>query len=433
MFGRLTFLTLSHILLDIPHIFNPAFFHMREHLFLKKFFIFWTSQAFSIFGSSVVGFALAWYLAKETGSATILTTAMLVNILPSVVLGPFIGPFIDRWNRKKIMIFSDLATALLTLALVVLFFTKTIQVWHVYVILAGRATGGAFQDPAMAASLAMIVPKTHLARANGFNTMLRGATNIVAPLTGAFLMEALDIQWVLAVDIITAVIAVGILFTLAIPQPPRQTLSAKPHIIEDMVQGFRYVASSRGLIMLLALIGIMSFFTAPGISLMPVFVTNYLGGEVVKLGWLQTARGVGVIAGGLVLGIWGGFSRRIVTVFTFIAVQAMAYIVFSFTTQDLFVMGLIMITATGVSGAFIGGPLNAIFQSVVARDVQGRFFALMSSITGAMMPVGLLVTGPLADAIGVRWTFLISGAAVMACAIAGSFSRNLMNLEDKKT
>jgi MFS transporter, DHA3 family, macrolide efflux protein len=400
---------------------------------LKKFFVFWTSQAFSIFGSSVVGFALAWYLAKETGSATILTTAMLVNILPPVVLGPFIGPFIDRWNRKKIMIYSDLVTALLTLALVLLFYANTIQIWHIYLVMAGRAISGSFQSPALDASLVMIVPQKHLARANGFNTMLRGATNIVAPLTGAFLMEALEMQWVLAVDIITAVVAVGILIQLTIPQPPRTTLSTKPHLIGDMVQGFRYVASSRGLMLLLILIGVMSFFTAPGISLMPVFVTKYLGGEVLKLGWLQTARGAGVIAGGLILGIWGGFNRRIITVFIFVIIQAIAYMVFSFTTENLFFMGVAMILVTGMSGAFIGGPLNAIFQSVVARDVQGRFFALMGSITGAMMPLGLVIAGPLADAIGVSLTFLISGAAVMICALAGFFSRSLMTLEDKKT
>ena len=385
-----------------------------------------------MFGSSVVGFALAWYLAKGTGSATVLATAMMVGIIPGVVLGPFIGPFIDRWNRKKIMIFGDLATMLLTLVLVVLFYTNTIQIWHIYVVMAGRSISGSFQGPALDASLAMIVPEKHLARANGLNMTLRGATNIVAPLTGAFLMEAFKMQWVLSVDIVTAVIAVGILTTLTIPQPPRTTLSVKPRIIGDMVQGFRYVASSRGLLLLLVLIGVMSFFAAPGISLMPIFVTKYLGGEVFKLGWLQTARGAGVISGGLILGIWGGFNRRITTSFTFIIIQAIAYMVFSFTTENLFIMGVVLIFITGMSGAFIGGPIMAIFQSVVAKDVQGRFFALMGSITGAMLPLGLAVTGPLADAIGVRLTFLISGAAVMICAIAGFFSRDLMNIESQK-
>jgi DHA3 family macrolide efflux protein-like MFS transporter len=385
-----------------------------------------------MFGSSVVGFALAWYLARETGSATVLAMAMMVSIIPGVVLGPFIGPFIDRWDRKKIMIFGDIATMLLTLVLVVLFYTDTIQIWHIYVVLAGRAISGSFQYPALGASLPMIVPEKHLARANGLNMMLRGAINIVGPPVGAFLMETLSMQWVLSVDIITAVIAIGCLLPLGIPQPPRTTLKPKFNVIGDMVQGFRYIASWRGLLLLLILFSMLNFFAAPGNSLMPIFVTKHLGGEVFKLGWLQTAMGAGIISGGLLLGIWGGFKRRIVTSFTFIIIQSIAMMVFSFTTESLFLMGIAMVFVAGVSGAFINGPMMAVFQSVVARDVQGRFFALMGSITGAMMPLGLAVAGPLADAIGVRLTFLISGAAIFILTIAAFFSRDLMNLESQK-
>ena len=400
---------------------------------MKKFFVLWTSQAASMLGSSVVGFALAWYLARETGSATILSTAMLVNIIPQIVLGPFIGPFIDRWNRKTILIYSDLITAVFTLALVVLFYTDTVQVWHIYVIMAGRSAGAAFQFPALGASISMIVPEKHLARANGLNMTLRGAVNIVGPPVGAFLIETLEMHWVLSVDIITAAIAIGCLLPLAIPQPPRTTLPTKPGIFGDMVQGFRYIAAWRGLVLLLILFAVLNFFAAPGNSLFPLFVTNYLGGDVFKLGWLQTAMGAGIIAGGLILGVWGGFTRRIVTCLTFVILQSIAIIAFSFTTENLFFFGLAMVFIAGMCGAFINGPLTAIFQSVVAKDAQGRFFALVGSISGAMMPLGLLVAGPLADAIGVRLTFLISAAAIFIFTSAGFFSRDLMNLENKKS
>ena len=385
-----------------------------------------------MFGSSVVNFALAWHLAKQTGSATVLTTAMIAGILPAVVLGPFIGPFIDRWNRKKIMIYGDLATALLTVVLVALFYTNTIQVWHIYVIIAGRSISGSFQHPALGASIPMIVPEKHLARANGLVMSLQGAINIVGPPAGAFLMEALEMQWVLSVDIITAAIAIGFLLPLGIPQPPRTTLSVKPNIIGDMMQGFRYIASWRGLMLLLILFAVLNFCAAPGNSLMPLFVTRYLGGEVLKLGWLQTAVGAGIVIGGLILGVWGGFKRRIVTSFTFIIIQSIAIMVFSFTTESLYFLGLAMVFAAGVCSSFISGPITAIFQSVVEKDVQGRFFAMMGSISGAMIPLGLAVTGPLADAIGVRLTFLISAAAIFIITASGFFSRDLMNIEDKK-
>jgi DHA3 family macrolide efflux protein-like MFS transporter len=400
---------------------------------LKKFFVLWSSQAASIFGSTIVGFALAWYLAKETGSATILATAMMVNFIPPVVLGPFIGPFIDRWNRKKIMIFGDLVTMLLTLALVVLFYTNTIQIWHIYVVMFGRSVSGVFQGPALSASIPMIVPEKHLVRANGLNMTLNGIINIIGPPSGAFLMEALPIHWVLSVDIITAVIAVGCLLPLTIPQPPRTTLTIKFNVIGDMVQGFRYIASWRGLLFLIILGSMLNFFAGPVNALLPLFVTNHLGGDVLKLGWLQTAFGVGVIAGGLILSVWGGFKRRILTCFMGLIIWSIAIFTFGFTTESLFFMGLALVLFAGLGITMNNAPVGAILQATVARDIQGRVFTLVNSIATAMVPLGLAIAGPVADAIGVRTMWYISGAAIFVLVIAGFFSRDLMNIENQKT
>jgi DHA3 family macrolide efflux protein-like MFS transporter len=280
---------------------------------MKKFFVLWISQAFSIFGSAVVGFALAWYLTKETGSATVLATAMMLNYIPMVVLGPFIGPFIDRWNRKLIMIFADLFTMLLTLVLVILFLTDTIQVWHIYVVMVGRAIGNTFQWPAVGASIPMIVPEEHLTRANGLNMTLQGIINIVGPPAGAFLMEALPMQGVLSVDIITAVIAVGCLLPLVIPQPQRTTLSAKLNVIKDMMQGFRYIISWRGILILFILFSIFNFFGSPIVALMPIYVTKQLAGEVWLYGWMGACIGIGTIAGGLLLWARGADSSGVLS------------------------------------------------------------------------------------------------------------------------
>jgi len=187
-----------------------------------------------MFGSSVVNFALAWYLTRETGSATVLATALMAAVIPQIVLGPFAGPFIDRWSRKKIMIFSDIAITLFTVLLVILFYTGTIQVWHIYVAMIGRSIGEVFQSPALGASIPMIVPEKQLVRANGLYQMLQNAIKIAAPPAGAFLMETLPMQGVLSVDIITAFIAVACLIPLAIPQPPRTTLAVKANYFGDM-------------------------------------------------------------------------------------------------------------------------------------------------------------------------------------------------------
>jgi len=400
---------------------------------LKKFFVLWSSQAASQFGSAVVGFALAWYLTKETGSATVLATAMMVAMLPQIILGPFIGPFVDRWDRKKIMIFADLAVMLLTALLVVLFLTHTIQIWHIYVVMVGRAIGGTFQYPALGASIPMIVPEQHLARANGFFMTLQGLINIVGPPAGAFLMEAFPMQGVLSVDIITAVIAVGCLLPLAIPRPPRTTLSAKASVIGDMVQGFRYIWSWRGLMILGILFSLLNFFGGPISSMLPIFVQRNLGADVLKLGWLGTAFGAGMIAGGLLMGAWGGFKRRIVTCFMGLIIAGAATIIFSFTTIDLFFMGIAMMFLIGLGIVMCNAPINAIIQSVVAKDMQGRFGSLLGSITGAMTPLGLAIAGPVADAVGIRPIFYFAGAAIILMTLAAFFSRDLMNIENQKT
>jgi len=399
---------------------------------VKKFFVLWSSQAASMFGSSVVGFALAWYLAQKTGSATILSTAMMVNFIPQIVLGSFIGPFIDRWNRKKILIYSDLITALLTLALVVLFYTDTIQVWHIYVIMAARATSGSFQDPALRASIPLIIPEKYLVKTNGLFVTLRGAINIVGPPAGAFLMEALPMQWVLSVDIITAAIAIGCLLPLAIPQPPRTAPQVKTGYFSDIKQSFRYLVAWRGLFMLVILAIIINFLVAPLNALLPLFITNYLGGDVIKLGWLGTTFGIGIIVGGLFMGAWGGFKRRIVTILAGIIIWSICIILFGFTTEKLYYPGMAIRFLMGIGSAIMSAPVGAIFQAVVAKDMQGRFFSLYGSLIGAMIPLGLLVAGPVADAIELRIIWYISGGAILIVAIAAFFSRDLMNIENRK-
>jgi len=261
---------------------------------LRTFFILWLSQAVSLLGSALVEFALAWYLTLETGSATILATAMLMALVPQIVLGPIIGPLVDRWNRKRIMIIADTAIALVTIGLVVLFAIDAIQVWHVYLAMVARSIGQSFHFPAMLASIPLIVPEKHLSRAAGLNQMLQGAVTIAAPPAGAFLIGLLPMYSVLAVDIATAVVAVTVLFFIAIPQPELTTRTVDSSPFKDMVDGFKYIFASPGLLALTALCSVIVFFIVPAFTLMPILVTGHLGGDVLKLGWLNSAFGIGM-------------------------------------------------------------------------------------------------------------------------------------------
>jgi len=399
---------------------------------VKKFFVVWSSQAASLFGSAVVQFALAWYLAKETGSATVLSTALIVAVIPSIVLGPFVGPFIDRWSRKKIMIFADLFIALLTLVLVILFYTKTVQVWHIYVVMAGRSIGDTFQGPALWASIPMIVPEKQLVRANGLFQMLQSAIKIVAPIAGAFLMETLPMQEVLSVDIITAIIAVSCLLPLAIPQPPRTTLAVKANYFGEMKQGIRYIWSRPGLAILMGMVAFLIFFAMPASSLMPILVQEHLGGDVIKLGWLGTASGIGGILGGLALGVWGGFKKRMWTALLGFAIMIPCSIGLGLTSVSYFYTTVIAALFMGVGMAMVNAPLTAIMNTVIARDMQGRVFSLYGSIVTLMIPLSLVIAGPVADALGIRSLYFIASAGWLIILPLAMLSKPLMNLENQK-
>jgi MFS transporter, DHA3 family, macrolide efflux protein len=376
-----------------------------------------------------VEFALAWYLTKQTGRATVLSTALMTALLPSIILGPFIGPLIDRWDRKKIMIFSDLSITLMTVGLVILFYTKTIQIWHIYVAMVGRAVGQTFQYPALQATVANIVPEKHLSRAAGLNQALNGIINIAAPPLGAFLMAVWPMQGVLAVDIVTAVIAISCLLFIHIPRPERTTLSVKIDIIGDMMQGLRYIWSTFGIRIMVLMVSIYCFFATPAYNLFPMLVNKHLGGDVLKLGWLNMTFGVGLIIGGLLLGTWGGFKKRILTSASGSSLQGILLICLGFTTLKLYPMALVCMFLVGIGVSFASAPLSAILNSVVAKDMQGRVFSTMGSISSAMVPLGLLVAGPVADAFGVRIIYFIAGAVLLVSMPLGLLSRSQRDYE----
>ena len=399
-----------------------------------RFFTIWSGQAVSLFGSSLVQFALIWYLTKETGSATILATATLAALLPQIVLGPFVGTLVDRWNRRIIMIVADSSIAVATLGLVWLFASGHIEVWHVFVAMAIRSLGGAFHHPAMTASTSLMVPEKHLARVAGANQTLQGIINISAPPLGAVLLETIFTQNVLLIDVFTAIVAVLPLFFIPIPQPQSQIEQAngqreKTSYWQDLRAGFRYVRQWKGLFWLIILAMMLNFLLGPTSSLLPLVITKVFNGGALELGWVESTFGVGIITAGILLSIWGGFKRRIITSFLGIVGIGAAIVAVGLVPSNMFKLLLVANFFVGFSQVFANGPLHAIFQSSVAPEMQGRVFSLLGAGATAMMPIGLMIAGPLSDLVGIRFWFLFGGSACVLMAIAATFSSAIMNIE----
>lgn len=388
------------------------------------FFTIWTGQLFSLIGSHLVQFALVWWLTQTTGSATVLATATLVAILPGVVLGPFAGALVDRWNRRKVMIVADGFVALVSAWLAYLFWTGSMSVWHVYVAMLARALGGAFHWPSMQASTSLMVPKEHLSRVAGLNQTVQGAMNVVAPPLGAILLSLLPLHGIMGIDVVTAVIAISPLFFITIPQPRKKVAGAaaesKPSLWQDMGAGLRYVWEWPGLMAILVMAMIINFVINPAFSLMPLLVTEHFKGGALQLGWLGSGWGIGMVLGGLLLSVWGGFRHRVYTSLAGLVLGGIGIMGVGLATESGFRLALVAIFVAGFMNPLINGPFFAILQARVAPEMQGRVFTLVGSLSSAMMPLSLVVAGPVADAVGIRMWYVVGGA-IFALIGAGAF------------
>lgn len=397
-----------------------------------RFFTMWTGQAFSLFGSQLVQFALVWWLAQKSGSATVLAIATLAAILPQVVIGPFAGALVDRWNRRLIMIVADSSIALFTLLLAWLFATGRVQIWHVYVVMALRALGTAFHFPAMSASTPLMVPKEHLTRISGMNQTLQGLMALVAPPVGALLISVIPTQGVLFIDIGTALLAVLPLLFLSIPQPERKatTVHEKPSLLSDVRDGINYIRRWPGLVMILLIAVLLNFLLTPTGSLMPLLITKHFGKGALEFGLTDSAWGLGVIVGGILLGVWGGFKRKVVTAFMGVTGIGIGVMLVAFAPSNGFLLALGAMGFIGLMNSMANGPLAALTQAIIRPDMQGRVNGLVNSVASAMAPLGLLIAGPVSDLIGIRSWYWIAGIVTLTMGIMGFFIPAIMNVED---
>jgi DHA3 family macrolide efflux protein-like MFS transporter len=399
----------------------------------RRFFTIWTGQALSLFGSALVQFSLIWWLTQESGSATVLAIAVMVGMLPQIVIGPFAGALVDRWNRRAIMIAADTTIAIFSLLLAYLFATGMVQIWHVYAVMAVRALGGAFHFPAMAASTPLMVPNDQLTRINGLNQALQGINSLAAPPAGALLLSFLSTQGILLIDVGTALLAILPLLFIPIPQPKKQATaehSARPSLWQDVRAALVYIRSIPGFIAIIFMALFLNFLLVPTESLLPLLVTKHFGKGAIELGLLQSATGVGIVAGGILLSIWGGFKKKMATSLTGIIGLGLGVILIGIAPANLFILAIIGNVMLGVMMPVANGPIGALLQSVVRPDMQGRVMSLLSSGATAIAPLGLLIAGPFSDWLGIRIWFWAGGLLCVLIALSAFFRPVIMNVEE---
>lgn len=405
-----------------------------DRYWLRRFAPIWVGQVFSLFGSGLVHFALIWWLTQTTGSAVVLATASMVGLLPQVFLGPFAGALVDRWNRRRVMMLSDSGIALATLGLVILFATDLARPWHIYVVLFLRSLGNAFHWPAMQASTSLMVPERHLSRVAGANQALNGLINIAAPPIGAFLLALWPLPRILAIDILTALIAVNLLWLVHIPQPRRtdaQSVVTPRLVLRDVREGLRYIAAWPGLLAILLMATLINFLLNPAFTLLPLLVTRHFRGEAIHLGWLESGYGIGVVLGGLLLSVWGGFRRKLWTSMSGLFATGLGAMGMGLLPPSAYPMALGLMFWLGIANPITNGPLFALVQARVAPEMQGRVFTVIHSLASAMTPLGMLFAGPIAEWLGLQTWYIIGGLGCSAMSLIALLWPVTANLESQ--
>jgi len=365
---------------------------------MKAFLVIAVGQAISLLGSGMTSFAIVYWAWTVSGQATVLALAGFFSFGPTILLSPVAGALVDRWDRKLVMMLSDLAAGLATVVLLILYLTGALQIWHLYVLGAFEGIFQAFQWPAYSAAISVTIPKEQYARANGIMELARAGSGILAPMMAGALMGVIGMAGIMVIDIVTFVAAIGALLLVYIPQPPRtvEGEAGRGSLWRETLYGFRYILERPSLLWLQMVFFFINLTTSFAYTLMPAMILARTGNRATVLGAVQSVGAVGGVVGALLLSTWGGPRRKVYGVL----VGMMLSSIFGTALLGLGRAWPIWAVAAFIGSATIpvlNGSNQAIWQAKVAPDVQGRVFAVRRWIAQITAPVGMLLAGPLAD------------------------------------
>ena len=382
---------------------------------MTGFTVVWLGQVVSLLGASMTRFAITIWAWQETGQATALALVGVFTFAPAVLLSPLAGALVDRWNRKLVMMLSDLTAGMATVALLALYLSGHLQVWHLYVLGAWSGAFSAFQFPAYSAAISTMLPPKQYARASGMLALADAISGIAAPVLAGLLLAVIGVAGIFVIDIVTFTVAIAALLAVAIPQPPpsAEGRAARGTLRRDALYGFRFILMRPALLRLQLLFTAVNFTATFGMVVAAPMVLARTGSDQLALASVHSAMGAGGVLGGLLLSVWGGPRRRIHGVLVGMAAGGLLGTLPLGLAQSLpWWMAAAFVNAATIP--LLNGSNQAIWQSKVPPDVQGRVFAARRFIAQATAPLAMLLAGPVAD----RW---LEPALAPGGALAATF------------
>jgi MFS family permease len=364
---------------------------------MQKFIQLWLGQTASMIGSAMSAFALTIWIWESTSQVTALALLIFFIQLPRILLAPVAGILVDRWNRKFLMAIGDAISALLMLAILLLYISQNLQLWHLYVAGAVNGIFGQIQQLAYSAAIATMMPEKHYSRASSLSFLASYGASIIAPTLAGILYSVIGLSGIFTIDLATFTIAIATLVCVKIPQPAiaSNPQATRPHLLQELSFGFRYIVDRPSLLALLVSVSLFWFAHDIGAALYSPMILARTGNNARILGTILSAAGAGGVLGASIVSIWGGPKRRIRGFVLGMAGAGLSKIVFAFG-QAL----SIWIPAQFCSSfnfPILGSSNEAIWLAKVPPEVQGRVFATKAVIMQLASAIGLLIAGPLAD------------------------------------
>ena len=398
----------------------------------KNILLFLVSQTISLFGSSLVQYAMMWYITLQTQSGIMLTISIICSFVPTFFLSPFAGVWADRYNRKFLIAASDSMIAIATLILAILFISGYDAIWLLFVISAVRSLGAAVQLPAVGAYIPQLVPEDKLTRVNAINTTIQSVLMLVAPMVSGVLLSIASIESIFFIDVVTAALAVFILlFYLHVPAHSKAQEKQKPSYMADMRLGIEYINNHVYIKKFFIFLGAYLFMIAPIAFLSPLQVARSFGSDVWRLTAVEIAFSAGMVLGGLLMASWSGLKNRTYTMV--LSVLSGGVFIFMMGAVHDFYVYLAFMALCGISVPIFDVPSIVMIQEKVEESYMGRVLGVMNMIMSSTLPIAMLLFGPLADYIRIEWMLMITGALIVLEGFLLAFSRDLVEAGKPKS
>lgn len=383
----------------------------------KKAVTFLISQGVTLFGSSLVQFAIVWYVTLKTSSGAWVSALTICSFVPQFLISFFSGVWADRYPRKRLIILSDsvIAAATLALALLMPFFGEDTKLFAALLIASLiRSLGAGVQTPAVGAMIPQLVPEEHIMRFNGINATLQSVVQFSAPAAAGALLTFGTLRSTLFIDIATAVIGIAILSCVAIPKQERKEDAKTLSVFTEMKQGMKYAFSDGFIGKLLISYGIFIFLAVPAGFLATLFVSRTYGDSYFYLTLVELIGFMGMAAGGVLIGAWGGFPNRVKTLLAGLA--AFGVLGIGMGAIRSFPVYLALMVIYGIALTMVQTAVTTLIQEKSEANMQGRVFGFLNAMYSGCLPIGMAVFGPLADAVSMRLLMIVTGGMLLMLA-----------------